>query len=307
MARLVQILFQIHGRVAERCGRFRPGQADRRKQRGLGMHDPHAAPAAAAGGLDDHRVLDGPGDLDDFLRVVGQRTFGARDDRDAGLGHRNLGVDLVAHQPDRFGSRPDKDEAALFHFLGKVGVFRQEAVAGMNRLRVGDFGRADDRGNVQVALRRRRRADAYRLVGKPHVFGIRVGFRVDDDGLDGQLAARTLDAQRDFAAIGDQHLVEQLSGGFGCHGRGIVGTTRSARFAVKRIGRRQRRRQPMITKGWPYSTACPFSARIALTTPARSASISFISFIASIMQSGSPTCTLSPMSTKALAPGEAER
>ena len=33
--------------------------ADRRQQRRLGMHDAHAAPAAAAGRLDDDRVADG--------------------------------------------------------------------------------------------------------------------------------------------------------------------------------------------------------------------------------------------------------
>ena len=42
--------------------------------------------------------------------------------------------------------------------------------------------------------------------------------------------------------------------------------------------------------GWPYSTGWPFSTRIALTTPALSDSISFISFIASMMQSVSPSC-----------------
>jgi len=49
---------------------------------------------------------------------------------------------------------------------------------------------------------------------------------VDDDRLDGQLAAGALDAQRDLAAVGDQYLVEQLSGGFGCHERGEWAATR---------------------------------------------------------------------------------
>ena len=39
----------------------------------------------------------------------------------------------------------------------------------------------------------------------------------------------------------------------------------------------------MMKSGWPYSTGCPFSTRIALTTPAASDSISFNSFIASMM------------------------
>ena len=80
----------------------------------------------------------------------------------------------------------------------------------MDRLRVGDFGRGDDRRDVEIALRRRRRPDAHRLVGEPHVLGLAIGFGMDDDGLDAELAAGALDAQRDLAAIGDQDLVEQL-------------------------------------------------------------------------------------------------
>ena len=91
-------------------------------------------------------------------------------------------------------------------------------------------------------------------------------------------------------------------GGFG------VGDGRDAPAWGRRRGTRRRvPRQSMITSGWPNSTGWPFSARICLTTPALSDSISFISFIASMMHSGSPTCTLSPTSTNALLPGEAAR
>jgi cyanophycinase-like exopeptidase len=38
------------------------------------------------------------------------------------------------------GRGADEDEAALLDALGEVGVLRQEAVAGMDRDRVGDFG-----------------------------------------------------------------------------------------------------------------------------------------------------------------------
>ena len=41
----------------------------------------------------------------------------------AGLGHRNLGADLVAHQANRVGARADEDESALLNLLREVGVF----------------------------------------------------------------------------------------------------------------------------------------------------------------------------------------
>ena len=58
------------------------------------MDHAHAAPAAAAGRLDDHRVADGAGDLDDFFRVVGQGAFGARHAGHAGGLHGVLAETL---------------------------------------------------------------------------------------------------------------------------------------------------------------------------------------------------------------------
>jgi hypothetical protein len=49
----------------------------------------------------------------------------------------------------------------------------------------------------------------------------------------------------------------------------------------------------------PNSTGWPFSTRISVTFPGSSASISFISFIASMMQRVCPFFTTEPISTKA--------
>ena len=75
---LSEELLHVHGRIAERRLRLGARQRHGRQQRRLGMHDAHAAAAAAAGRLDDHRIADRARDLDDLLRVVGQRAFGAR-------------------------------------------------------------------------------------------------------------------------------------------------------------------------------------------------------------------------------------
>ncbi len=57
----------------------------------------------------------------------------------------------------------------------------------------------------------------------------------------------------------------------------------------------------------PYCTGWPFSRRRLTISPSYSESISFISFIASMMQSTWPFFTVSPTSTNAAAPGSAER
>jgi hypothetical protein len=44
-------LFHVHGRVAERRAGFAARRLHGVEQRGFGVHDPHAAPAAAAGAL----------------------------------------------------------------------------------------------------------------------------------------------------------------------------------------------------------------------------------------------------------------
>ena len=60
------------------------------------------------------------------------------------------------------------------------------------------------RGDVQVALGRRRLADADRLVGELEVRGVGVGGGIDARRLDAQLAAGADDPQGDLAAVGDE-------------------------------------------------------------------------------------------------------
>ena len=68
-------------------------------------------------------------------------------------------------------------------------------------MRIGDFGRADDGRNVQIALAGRCRPDAYRFVGQLDVLGLGVGLGMNGHGLDAHFPAGALDAQGDFAAV----------------------------------------------------------------------------------------------------------
>ena len=130
--------------------------------------------------------------------------------RHARLLHDAPRARLVAHQPDDLRVGTDELDVARLADFGEVRALGQEAVAGMDGVGAGDFGGADDRRHVQVAVGAARRADADVLVGEPDVQGVLVGLGVDGDRLDAQLAAGEDDAQRDLAAVGDQDLLEHL-------------------------------------------------------------------------------------------------
>ncbi len=78
----------------------------------------------------------------------------------------------------------------------------------MNRVHVGDFRRANDVRNIQVAFRAARRADADGLVGKPHVQRVAVGLGIDGHGGNAEFLAGANHAQGDFTAIGDENFAK---------------------------------------------------------------------------------------------------
>ena len=227
----------------------------------------HAAAAAAARGLDHHRIADRRGDPADRRRILRQGALGAGNARHAGRLHGALGGDLVTHGADRGGAGPDEGESAGLHSLGKGGILGEKAVAGMDRLGAGGLGREEVGGRVEVAARRRCRADAHRLVGEPDISCGAVGLGMDDHGLELEQPAGAKDAKGDFAAIGDQHLVETP-----LHG-------------------------PIWIRTCPGSTSSPFSTAMAVTVPALSAVMALNDFIASTRQSVSPTATRPPTCT----------
>src|SRR5258707_12741926 len=171
------------------------------------MHDAHAAPAAAGGSFDDH----GKSDLARHgqrlsLRLQSGRTTG--NNRHAGCFHRAPRFNFLAHQLNNVRARTDKFDVAGFADFGEVGRLSQKPVARVDRVNVEYFGRADDRGNVEVALGRRRGPDAGRLVGKAHVQRISVNVAVHGDGADTHLFAGPDNSAGDLAAVGDQDLAK---------------------------------------------------------------------------------------------------
>ena len=109
------------------------------------------------------------------------------------------------------GFRSDEMQIVLGENFGEAGVFRKKAVAGMDRVRAGDLAGGQQRRHVEIAVLRRRRADADAFVGKPHMHGVGVGGGMHRDGTDTEFLARAQNPQGNLAAIGYQDLVEHRS------------------------------------------------------------------------------------------------
>ena len=61
-----------------------------------------------------------------------------------GRGHLPPRAVFLAHHANHFRRGPDERDVRGLADLGEVGVFGEEAVAGMDGVHVGDFGGADD-------------------------------------------------------------------------------------------------------------------------------------------------------------------
>ncbi len=210
--RRLDVFLDVHVADAEGRFRFALRRLHRVRQFGRGSDDAHAATAAAGGGFDDDRITDLFRQLERPFLVV-DRAVAAGENRHARLLHHAARAGLVAHQANHLRIRADElDMAGLAH-LGEVGALGKKPVAGMDRIRAGDFGRADHRRHVQIAVGAARRTDADVLVGELDVQLVLVRLRVDGNGLDAELTAGVDDPQRHLAAIRDENFLEHGSPG----------------------------------------------------------------------------------------------
>jgi hypothetical protein len=74
--------------------------------------------------------------------------------RNAGLDHGLARLDLVAHLGDDLGERADELDAAPGADFGQHGVFREEAIAGMEGVAARGHRQVDDVVGVQIAQHR---------------------------------------------------------------------------------------------------------------------------------------------------------
>src|SRR5690554_5420763 len=160
VARPLQELFQINGIVTKGGLGFCLGNMDGVEQGCFCINHLHATTTATSGSLDDDRIADLLSNTQGFLRVLTDRPVGTGYGGHTSLTHGLEGGHFVTHQPDHVRGWADEGKTTLFHLLGKVGIFCQEAIAGMDGHRVGDLSRTDNGGNIEVAVFRIAGADA---------------------------------------------------------------------------------------------------------------------------------------------------
>ncbi len=205
MARSGNVFLDQHAGIAERGLALARRAVERGVEVDMGVDAAHAAPAAARDRLDEHGIADLVGLLLEKLGALIVAVI-ARNDRRAGLGHQRLGRTLEAHRAHRQRRRADEDDSRAPASLGEIGVFRQEAVAGMQALRADPDRQRDDSLGVEIALGAD--ADFVRLVGEAGEQGAAVGGRRQRQSPQTHPARRRDDPAGDLAAIGDEDIGE---------------------------------------------------------------------------------------------------
>src|SRR6266851_4753779 len=207
VVRVLHILFHVEVPVSKGGCSFRLGCIEQSRHLFFGANNSHTASAASRRSLNDYRKTHGTGPFQG-LAVAAENTVRARKNGDTSLLHRPPRLLFFAHEASDFRMRPNKFHIAGFAHFGKVCVFGKQPVAGMDCIHICDFRRADDRRDIEIALRELRRADANSLICKAHVERIAVGLAIDRNRADAQLLAGANYPQSDFTAVSNQDLFE---------------------------------------------------------------------------------------------------
>src|ERR1700678_3957474 len=220
MAWMLYILFEVEIAIAECSRSFGLRLAIERWQFLFIAHNTHPAPSSACRGFEDDRKFDLPGPLERFA-FGGDYPVGPRKNRHSMLFHGGARFFLFAHQPYDVRRRPNELYVTGFAHFREISVFRKQAVAGMDRVHIGDFGGANHCWNIEIALRQLRRTNANRLVGKADVQRVPIRLAVDRHRADAELFACANDAQSNLAAIRYQNFLEHDLPGMICPGGSV--------------------------------------------------------------------------------------
>ena len=201
-------LFQVAFAIAKGGFRLAPAFQHLFLQLVGGVDRAHAPAAATPRGLEHQRIADLGSFLGDGVHVVAQH-LGRGDDRHASLDSDLAGRGLVTKRAHRLGFGPDEGDARVCAGVHEIGIFRQQAIARMDRVRAAVLGHADDFVDRQVGLHGAHAfADAVGLVGLETVQGQLVLFGKDGDGALAHFVGRAHHADGDLTPVCHQNLAE---------------------------------------------------------------------------------------------------
>ena len=225
MAGAADQLFQIDLAIAEGAFRFAAAGLDLRLELVLILDHAHAAATTAPAGLEHQGIADFAGQFRPVFGAVRQRTCGGHHGN-IGLNRHVAGGDLVAQGAHHIGGGADEGQAGRGTGLGEIGVFRQEAIAGMDQGGARLLGDGDDALDVQIGFHRPQTGpDPVAFIRLEPVEGELVLLGIDGHGLQAQLGRRAHDADGDFGPVGDKQLFRRLA--VGQRGQLLLGGTGS--------------------------------------------------------------------------------
>ncbi len=164
----------------------------------------HAAPTAAPAGFQHQGVSDLGRLSTDRVHVVAQ-NLGGRDDGHARLDCDAPGAGLVTKRAHGGGFRANESDAVCFASVHEIGVFRQQAIAGVDRICPAFLGDADDFINRQICGDRSHAfADLIGLVRLEPVQAQLVFFGIDGDSLLAHFIGSAHHADGNFPTVRDQ-------------------------------------------------------------------------------------------------------
>src|SRR5580704_794716 len=283
----------------------------------LAAHDAHPASPASGRRFQDHRVLNSRG-LRESCGFILHDSRRAGHHRHASGGHRAAGLIFFAHHAQQIGRGADEGDVRSLADLGEIRILGKKSVARMDCVDVGDFSRADHLRDVQVALARTSRPNAHGFIRKTHVQRVAVRLGIDCDRGDAQFLARIDHAQGNLTAISYKDFSKHLRPKIAQAPAGGIFLAMTNPHRLDRLPNNSRtyfRKLRILwhyfffpvgrsaNSGSPYSTGWPFSISTRTTSPPTSASISFMSFMASMMHTVCPASTKSPTRTNGPASG----
>ena len=196
--------FGVNGAVAKRGGGFLLTARERgRGINAFGQHL-HAAPAAAGSGFEN----EGGAWPELRLKVVQRgdirQRAGSLKHRHATAFCQRAGCEFVAKQVDLGGRGANEAQPGGGAGGGKFAVFGQKTIARMDGVALGRFGRRNHRGLIEISARAvGRQGDA--VGGAAHVQGVGFIGAVERDRRHAGICHTAREAERNFAAIGDQN------------------------------------------------------------------------------------------------------